>query len=698
MKSWCQYLSIIGMVTLLVACQTLPIDKQEAIGQDERIQSLVLHFTATDFKGSLMALKNSGRVSSHYLIPDPFDLNYTESKLNVIQLVEESSRAWHAGNSSWQGRNNLNDTSIGIEIVNVPSCRKSNTSGFGGEFSPECMCRFPDFAPQQILVLTKLIKSILARHPDISPTRVVGHSDVAPGRKSDPGPRFPWYQLYREGIGAWYDEDTQALYGDLFDLHKPSMSLIQMALKIYGYDIEVTGELDRQTQDVLYAFQLHFLPWEISGQPGNNSLAALFALVDKYHEDGSRYLFQRYSKEWLERGGTESQAEGTSLKVYGLEGEGKLRLREASLAGSVSFNGHSLVNVSNSESTELGSVWGLGAVARSGKNVLQVEDRTLLEDGGVEYFAPVVKAFSVNSILKEKWPPSIHSPVPLVLHSASILAQPTSSQIRLSALGEHLSVLLAVHHLVELGKLGLEQRVAEILPEFRGPGRAHMRVSHLLNHASGYAKSFDFNLLDSPYKVPEFEHGLLHAIPDDEIRRQILTELPVTYGLNTRTEFSLINVRILSYIVNAVTGGSLSEFLHQTFFQPMALKQTFLAEQTRLNESGTLRPFELDTNREELAILLQLLLNDGRYGYHKFWTRPLMKVAYDKLTAFTDCDPFLGEDVWFIRAKEQFILLDQDAHLAVWGESPSGEPGGDGQCPIQQPVSTVLSDIYRNIL
>ena len=105
---------------LLISCSQLPIEKQESKGQNARIQTLILHFTAGNYKRSMFALKESGAVSSHYLVPSSKDDSYPKSRLEVIQLVDESQRAWHAGYSHWQGRDNLNDTSIGIEIVNEP--------------------------------------------------------------------------------------------------------------------------------------------------------------------------------------------------------------------------------------------------------------------------------------------------------------------------------------------------------------------------------------------------------------------------------------------------------------------------------------------------------------------------------------------------------------------------------------------------
>lgn len=115
--------------------------------------------------------------------------------MRIFNLVEENERAWHAGASAWATRRNLNDTSIGVEIVNLATEDK-------GVFT------FPPYNPIQIAAVKELAANILQRYPDITPVNVVGHSDIAIGRKSDPGAAFPWKELYDAGIGAWYDEPT----------------------------------------------------------------------------------------------------------------------------------------------------------------------------------------------------------------------------------------------------------------------------------------------------------------------------------------------------------------------------------------------------------------------------------------------------------------------------------------------------------
>lgn len=138
---------------------------------------LVLHYTALDFAASVKAL-TTGAASAHYLIPAPHDPSYKAAGFKgqrIFNLVAEEDRAWHAGVSGWARRDNLNDTSIGIEIVNL--ARDDD-----GVFT------FPDYERSQINALKQLAKNILQRYPDMTPKNVVGHSDIAVGRKSDPGP------------------------------------------------------------------------------------------------------------------------------------------------------------------------------------------------------------------------------------------------------------------------------------------------------------------------------------------------------------------------------------------------------------------------------------------------------------------------------------------------------------------------------
>ena len=130
-----------------------------------------------------------------------------------------------------------------------------------------------------------MLEGLKQRHVEVDPTHIVAHSDIAPQRKIDPGPRFPWQRLYRLGYGAWYDDETVTRYWDQFQLVMPTTQLMQEALHTYGYEIEMTGEYDQQMKNVLRAFQMHFIPWRVTGQIDADTAAVLYALIEKYYPD-----------------------------------------------------------------------------------------------------------------------------------------------------------------------------------------------------------------------------------------------------------------------------------------------------------------------------------------------------------------------------------------------------------------------------
>ena len=267
-------------------CANQAVVDAPSSNQNGRIRYLVIHHTTENFAASLALLTepSDNPVSAHYLLPEPGDETYTARSLRVYRLVPESRRAWHAGESYWNGEESLNDHSIGIELVNRTYCLESPDGGAPGT-DPEKLCFYPDFAEPQLAMLFDLIAGIVQRHPDIDPTAIVGHADVAPQRKVDPGPRFPWQRLYRLGYGAWYDDETVVKYWHRFRESLPTVALVQRALYEYGYQIELTGVADRQTALVLQAFQRHFRPMATSGAVDADSVAVLFALLEKYRPE-----------------------------------------------------------------------------------------------------------------------------------------------------------------------------------------------------------------------------------------------------------------------------------------------------------------------------------------------------------------------------------------------------------------------------
>lgn len=257
--------------------------------QDTRVRIIVIHHTSEDFAGSLSILTrdSSNPVSSHYLIPEPFDPSYTDNELKLYQLVPEEARAWHAGGSYWDSKTSLNDMSVGIEIVNRTYCRNADqvVAPSQNESEEARICFYPDFAESQIVILTDLLKGLLERHTEVTPTNIVGHSDIAPQRKIDPGPRFPWQRLFKLGYGAWFDDETVVKYWQQFRLTMPPLPTLQTALHEYGYDIDLTGIDDEQTRNVVRAFQLHFLPYKVTRQFDAETAAILYALLEKYHPE-----------------------------------------------------------------------------------------------------------------------------------------------------------------------------------------------------------------------------------------------------------------------------------------------------------------------------------------------------------------------------------------------------------------------------
>jgi N-acetylmuramoyl-L-alanine amidase len=226
-----------------------------------RQRFLVLHYTAENFSASVASLTGKS-VSAHYLVPtlQNIDPTYNKDKLEIYCLVSEMERAWHAGSSSWRDRTSLNDSSIGIEIVNMAT--------------DESFVEYPD---EQVQVIINLCYNILARYPDIDPTNVVGHSDISIGRKKDPGPLFPWNTLYNAGIGAWFDEEVVGSYIEEFTEQMPSVDEVKQKLSTYGYVAEnVTN------QELLTAFQMHFRPDNYDGVLDQQTAAIAYALCDKY--------------------------------------------------------------------------------------------------------------------------------------------------------------------------------------------------------------------------------------------------------------------------------------------------------------------------------------------------------------------------------------------------------------------------------
>ena len=243
---------------LLTGCATPHIDRTyKAVGQDSRAQFLILHYTHVDFPTSLKLL-TEGEVSSHYLV--------SNDPPTIYQLVDEKRRAYHAGVSYWKGATQLNASSIGIEIVNR-----------GYDDTPNGRVWY-DYPQAQIDQIIALVKKIVKEH-GIKPDRILGHSDIAPGRKVDPGPRFPWKQLADAGLIVWPDANLVAARKAVFEQQLPDVAWFQQKLDQHGFAVPRNGQLDKRTQDTLSAFQMKYRQSWFDGAPDAETAALLDVLT-----------------------------------------------------------------------------------------------------------------------------------------------------------------------------------------------------------------------------------------------------------------------------------------------------------------------------------------------------------------------------------------------------------------------------------
>ena len=218
--------------------------------REAAVDLLVLHYTELPLAESLDILTDGARpqrVSAHYVLAEDG---------TVYWLVPEDRVAWHAGKSHWRGRDALNGTSIGIEIVNLHGDRH-------------------DYPARQVEALVGLCHDILRRHPAIVPRNVVGHSDVAPKRKIDPGLRFPWATLAGQGIGLWPRASVrERAAGEGMLLHGD----LGVALRRFGY---AAPSAEVAASDIVASFQRRFRPARADGVEDAETRARLADLLDQ---------------------------------------------------------------------------------------------------------------------------------------------------------------------------------------------------------------------------------------------------------------------------------------------------------------------------------------------------------------------------------------------------------------------------------
>src|SRR3981189_1093942 len=231
--------------------------------KDRPPDMIVLHYTGMpDVEGALARLCTAGTdVSAHYVVLEDG---------RIVQCVPEARRAWHAGASSWAGEEDVNSCSIGVEIVN-----RGHDWGY------------PEFPLRQTAAVIALGRGIMLRR-NVPPQRVLGHSDVAPARKKDPGEKFPWHSLANSGVGHWVHPApivrSEALkLGSISD----DVSGLQTALARYGYNVPTHGKFDGPTMEVVTAFQRHFRPARVDGIADHSTMSTLHALLSTLPTDAT---------------------------------------------------------------------------------------------------------------------------------------------------------------------------------------------------------------------------------------------------------------------------------------------------------------------------------------------------------------------------------------------------------------------------
>lgn len=225
-------------------------------GRRAPVEILLLHYTG--MRDGLSALRrlcdpSPPRVSAHYVVLEDGE---------IVQCVAEHRRAWHAGAGSWQGREDVNSRSIGIEIVNP-----------GHEFG------YRPFPEAQIEAVVALARDIVGRHA-IPAAGVLAHSDTAPSRKQDPGELFPWDRLAARGIGLWVPP-APIQPGPLYRPGEegPPVQALQALLAMVGYGLTVSGVYDAPTEAVVRAFQRHWRPALVDGIADASTLRTLRDLL-----------------------------------------------------------------------------------------------------------------------------------------------------------------------------------------------------------------------------------------------------------------------------------------------------------------------------------------------------------------------------------------------------------------------------------
>jgi N-acetyl-anhydromuramyl-L-alanine amidase AmpD/CubicO group peptidase (beta-lactamase class C family) len=688
---WKKMLVLIGVGSTLLSCTLLPIEKMQSHNYSQRIKFLVMHFTSINYQESVTALVDDGGLSAHYLVPERYDPSYPEDELKILQLVDESQRAWHAGDSFWQGREDLNDQSIGIEIVNVPECQRAETTNSAAHFehSVNRLCLFPDYDPKQIELVIELTKQILARNPDIGPTAIIGHSDIAPSRKNDPGPRFPWYQLYKAGIGAWYDNDTINRYWQKFNDSPPSLALIQSALRAYGYGVDESGQLDQSTLDTISAFQMHFLPWTVNGQPDSKMAAALFALLEKYFPSKLQPLLARYEAEKIaepiadikmskgqidqlfpevNRSTRELVNDRAIFKTY--KGRGDIIIDNIDAESADIFVNGQELNITLPLKPYQRYQYDLSRRTRNDENTLRVEN-IMPEGASLNIKIPYStlkdatsknskRFLAVDKLINDDINQGFPGAVLMVIKNGEILKHTAYGAARLYADGGELlshpvpmttdtifdiasntkmfATNLALMKLMSEKKLDVTKPVVDYMSEYKGEGRESRLVEDLLTHTAGYAPQVRFFTEDNNLGSSFYSQNTLRT------KRLLLTKVPFSVGRNAKRMYSDTDYMLLGMLVERITGIPLDSYVEQEIYRPLGLTKTLF------------NPLQKGFSKQQFAATeIHGTSRGKRLHYQNIRTYVLQGEVHDE-KAFYSLGGVAGHAGLFSTAKELAVL------------------------------------------
>jgi len=232
------------------------------------VSLLILHYTNMASAAAAVArmCDPDSKVSAHYLIGEDG---------SITQMVDEGARAWHAGLAHWAGIDDVNSASIGIELDHP-----------GHDAAGQMVA----FKEPQMQALISLAQDVMARH-QIAPHAVLGHSDVAPARKIDPGEAFDWPRLATHGIGLWLDEvKIEPVESLTLGAQGPAIAALQKTLSAFGYGVSQDGIFGPQLQAVVRGFQRHFRPRKVDGEADAETQSLIYALCRIARTDAAKHI------------------------------------------------------------------------------------------------------------------------------------------------------------------------------------------------------------------------------------------------------------------------------------------------------------------------------------------------------------------------------------------------------------------------